>query len=105
MQSLLSRILCASLSAVFHSPLINNSSFSDNAGKKTKDKKSHYKPSKEFIYSTHVCGETKYEKLIMKNSNSQKVILLIHGGSFKVKLIDMYRKLAEKYSKMLADES
>lgn len=101
MQSVSSRILCAVLRAVFHSSLINNKNMSDNAGKITKDNKSHYKPSKGFVHSRHFCGECSYEKLIPDNCKTDKVVLLLHGGSFKVKLIDMYRCLAEKYSRIL----
>ncbi len=101
MQSLISKILCRAISAVFHSPLINNSKMSDSAGKATKDKKSHYKPSVGFIHSRHKCGECHYEKLVNSDRKTDKVILLLHGGSFKVKLIDSYRRLAEKYSRIL----
>lgn len=101
MQSLQSRILCTVLRGFFHSPLANNSKMSDSAGKITKDAKSRYRPSKGFIHSRHRCGEAFYEKLIHEKSCSEKVLFLIHGGSFKVKLIDTYRRLAEKYSKML----
>lgn len=100
MQSFSSKVFCACLRAVFHSPLIDSAKYSDFAGQKTKNRKSHYKPSKEFIHSRHACGKAYYEKIVYKNSNTDKVIYLIHGGSFKVKLIDMYRKLAEKYSRL-----
>ncbi len=101
MQSIPSRILCAAIRAVFHSSLINNRKMSDSAGKMTKETKSRYKPSQGFSHLRRACGECAYEKLISKGSSSEKVVLLIHGGSFKVKLLDMYRRLAEKYSKML----
>ncbi len=101
MQSFMSRVVCAGLRTIFHSSLINRTTLSDNAGKKTKNIKSRYVPSKNFIHSRHACSNAHYEKLISKNSQSDKVVFLIHGGSFKVKLIDMYRKLAEKYSNML----
>lgn len=100
MQAISSRIFCAVLCAVFHSPLFDNTKISDNAGKTTKKIKTRYKPSNDFVFSRHICGEAAYEKLVCKNSKTDTVILHIHGGSFKVKLIDMYRKLAEKYSKM-----
>lgn len=101
MQSILSRIMCAAIRAVFHSPLINNRKMSDSAGKMTKETKSRYKPSAGFVHSRRECGECAYEKLISKSCNTENVVLLIHGGSFKVKLLDIYRRLAEKYSKML----
>lgn len=101
MQSVPSRILCACLRGIFHSPLLDSSKFSDFAGDKTKERKSHYKPSRGFVHSRHRCGEACYEKLVSDNCKTDKVILLIHGGSFKVKLIDMYRRLAEKLSKKL----
>ncbi len=102
MQSFASKILCGAMKAVFHSPLVNKSTMSDSAGKITKDKKSHYKPSKAFTLTRHRCGECFYEKLICKKCKTQKIILLFHGGSFKIKLIDTYRRLAEKYS-LLSD--
>lgn len=101
MQSFLSKIFCRCLCAVFHSPLLDSTKFSDFAGQKTKNKKSHYRPSKDFALSKHICGSAKYEKLVCKNCATDKVILHLHGGGYKVKLIDMYRRLAEKYSRML----
>lgn len=101
MQSVISRIFCACLRAVFHSPFMDNAHMSDKAGKKTKDIKSHYKPSKDFTFSRQQCNNCYYETLKNSNCKTDKVILLIHGGSFKVKLIDTYRKIAEKYSNLL----
>lgn len=100
MQSLSSKIICALLRGIFHSPLVNGAKTSDNAGKKTKNIKSRYKPSAEFEHTRHICGSCCYEKLINKNAKTDKVILHLHGGSFKVKLIDTYRKAAEKYSRL-----
>lgn len=100
MQSFSSRILCDVLRAVFHSPLSDSSKLSDNAGKISKNLKSKYKPSKEFFYSKHNCKEAGYEKLVHKEYKTNKVILLIHGGGFKVGLIDFYRKQAEKFSRI-----
>lgn len=101
MQSVTSRIFCACLRTVFHSPFINNANMSDTAGKKTKNIKSHYRPSKDFTVSRIKCDNCYYEILKNKNCNTDKVIFMIHGGSFKVKLIDTYRRIAEKYSKLL----
>ncbi|MBO4937980.1 MAG: alpha/beta hydrolase fold domain-containing protein, partial [Oscillospiraceae bacterium] len=100
MQSLTSKIFMATLRMIFHSPLSDSSKLSDNAAKLTKDKKSRYKPSKNFTYTKHFVEEIKYEKIINKNCNTEKVILMIHGGGFKIELNDFYRKLAEKYSNM-----
>lgn len=47
MQSLSVRIVSNLLCAIFHSSLINNAELSNFAGKKTKEHKSHYKPSKK----------------------------------------------------------
>ena len=101
MQSLSGKIVSALLCAVFHSPLINNSEFSNNAGKKTKKYKSRYKPSKEFNYSVLSLNGVNYEILEPKQKRNNKVVLLLHGGSYKVRLLDMYRKHAEKISKTL----
>ncbi len=100
MQSLSSKILMTALRMIFHSPLSDSSKLSDNAAKLTKDKKSGYKPSKSFTYTKHSVEDVKYEKIINKNCNTEKVILMIHGGSFKTELNDFYRRLAEKYSNM-----
>lgn len=101
MQSVTSRLFCTCLRAVFHSPLVDNSDMSNKAGKKTGKVKSHYKPSKNFTFSRHKCNNCYYEILESKNQQTDKVILMLHGESFKVKLIDMYRRLAEKYSNLL----
>ena len=101
MQSLSGKIVSNLLCAVFHSPLINNSEFSNNAGKKTKKYKSRYKPSKEFNYTVHNLNGVNYEILEPRQKGSDKVVLLLHGGSYKVRLVDMYRRLAEKISRTL----
>ena len=98
MQSMASKIFMAALRMFFHSPLSDSSKLSDNAAKLTKDKKSRYKPSKNFIYTKHSVEGVKYEKIINGSCNTEKVILMIHGGGFKIELNDFYRKLAEKYS-------
>ncbi len=100
MQSLTSKIFMSTLRLIFHSPLSDSSKLSDNAAKLTKDKKSKYKPSKNFIHSKHITDSVKYEKLINRNCKTEKIILMIHGGGFKIELNDFYRRLAEKYSKM-----
>lgn len=100
MQSLTSKIFMRLLCLIFHSPLSDSSKLSDNAGKITKNKKSRYKPSKGFSITRHGCKNCFYEKLVNVNCKTDKVILHIHGGGFKVPLIDFYRSLAEKYSKM-----
>lgn len=101
MQSVISRVFCACLRGVFHSPFVDNANISNKAGNKTKDVKSHYKPSGNFAFSRHKLSNCYYEILKNKNCNTEKVILMLHGGSFKVKLVDMYRRLAEKYSNLL----
>lgn len=100
MQSVISKAFMGTLRTVFHSPLFDSSTLSDNASKLTKDKKSRYKPSKGFVHSRYGHGGVFYEKTVNSRLEGEKVILLIHGGSFKVGLIDMYRKLAEKYSRL-----
>ncbi|MBR5496410.1 MAG: alpha/beta hydrolase fold domain-containing protein [Clostridia bacterium] len=102
MQSLTSKIFMALLRAVFHSPLSDSSKLSDNAGKITDGKKSGYRPSRNFGFSKHLCEDVKYERLISLSNRSDKVILMLHGGSFKVGLIDTYRRLAEKYSRLFS---
>lgn len=101
MQSLRARILCTAMKAVFHSPFMRKKSLSDAAGKKTKNLKSRYKPSKGFEVSRYTCGKACYEKLVNDNGKTDMVVFHIHGGGFRVKLIDTYRKLAEKYSRLL----
>lgn len=101
MQSLSGEIISNLLCAVFHSPLINNSELSNKAGKKTKEYHSHYKPSREFNYSVHNLNGVTYEILEPRQKGSDKVVLLLHGGSYKVRLIDMYRRHAEKISRIL----
>ena len=45
------------------------------------------------------CGECFVESLVPKKIGTDTVIFHIHGGSFKIKLIDAYRRLALKYSR------
>lgn len=101
MQSVTSRIFCACLRGIFHSPFVDNANMSNKAGSKSKDIKSHYKPSKNFTLEKCELKNCSYEILKHKDCHTQKVLLMLHGGSFKVKLVDMYRRLAEKYSTLL----
>lgn len=102
-QSLTSRALCAVLRAVFHSRFVQGNKLSDNAAKIDKNIKSRYKPSSDFVFTRHKCKNCFYEKLTPKSTQSETVILMIHGGSFKIGLNDKYRRLAEKYSRMFGD--
>lgn len=79
----------------------DSSKLSDNASKLASKQRSCYKPSKNFTHTACECDGVKYEKLVKLGCNADKVVLMIHGGSFKVSLNDMYRKLAEKYSILL----
>lgn len=101
MQSLSARILCTVLKAVFHSPLMRSKSHSASAARKIKKMKSRYKPSKGFSVSRHSCAEAFYEKLVFQDSKCEKVVFHLHGGGFRMGMIDMYKKFAEKYSRML----
>lgn len=101
MQSLSGRIVSNLLCAVFHSPLINNAQFSNNAARITKKYRSCYRPSTQFDYSVRQLSGVKYEILEPKRKGSSKVVLLLHGGSYKVQLVDVYRRLAEKISRTL----
>lgn len=98
-QSVSSRVVSALLRAVFHSRFVDNANVSNQAGKKTAHKPSRYKPPKGFTYARYACGDAHYEVLTPTENCGDKVILHLHGGSFKVKLIDTYRRLAAYYSK------
>lgn len=101
MQSLTAKITCALLCAVFHSPFSDSSKHSDIAGKKARKAVSRYKPSEDFSHFRYSLGNAFYERLVHKSKSTDTVVFLIHGGSFKVGLVDMYRRLAEKLSLML----
>ncbi len=105
MQSLSSKAFMGLLRMIFHSPLSDSSKLTDNVSAAAKDKKSRYRPSRNFVHTKNSCDGVKYEKLINKNCRSEKVILMIHGGGFKIELIDFYRRLAEKYSNMFCGAS
>lgn len=100
MQSLTSKIFMGILRMIFHSPLSDSSKLSDNVSKIAKDKESRYRPSKSFTHTKHTCDTVKYEKIVNRNCETEKIILMIHGGGFKIELNDFYRRLAEKYSNM-----
>lgn len=99
MASVLARITSALLSAVFHSRFIKNENMSANAGAAVENKVSRYKPPKDYTLTRTPCGECFVESLIPEKSGTDTVIFHIHGGSFKIKLIDAYRRLALKYSR------
>ena len=99
MASVPARITSALLSAVFHSRFIKNENMSSNAGAAVKNKGSRYKPPKGYTLTRTPCDECFVESLIPEKSGTDTVIFHIHGGSFKIKLIDAYRRLALKYSR------
>lgn len=99
MASVPARITSALLSAVFHSRFIKNENMSSNAGAAAKNKGSRYKPPKGYTMTRTPCGECFVESLVPKKIGTDTVIFHIHGGSFKIKLIDAYRRLALKYSR------
>ena len=99
MASVLARITSALLSAVFHSRFVKNENMSANAGAAVENKVSRYKPPKNYTLTRTPCGECFVESLIPEKSGTDTVIFHIHGGSFKIKLIDAYRRLALKYSR------
>lgn len=72
---------------------------SANAGAAVENKVSRYKPPKNYTLTRTPCGECFVESLIPEKSGTDTVIFHIHGGSFKIKLIDAYRRLALKYSR------
>ena len=99
MASVPARITSALLSAVFHSRFVKNENMSANAGAAVENKVSRYKPPKDYTLTRIPCGECFVESLIPEKSGTDTVIFHIHGGSFKIKLIDAYRRLALKYSR------
>lgn len=101
MQSNLAKFVSRVLRGIFHSRLIDNVNLTNNLGKKTKEYKSNYKPSKEYNYTKHKVKNACYEKLEHKNKKSDKIILLLHGGGYKIPLTDLYRRTGEKLSKLL----
>lgn len=98
-QSVSSHMFSVLLRTIFHSRFIDNANVSNRAGTKTKNIQSKYKPSKGFAYARYSCGDAHYEVLTPTEICSDKIILHLHGGSYKIKLIDAYRRLAEHYSK------
>ncbi len=98
MPSLISRALRSTLCFILHSPVFDKINLEDTAGDKSKELKSRYKPSKGFAHQRLKVGDISYEKLVNDDCKTDKVVYLIHGGSFAVGLVDMYRKIAEKLS-------
>lgn len=99
MASVPARITSSLLCAVFHSRFIKNENMSANAGAATKNKRSKFKPPKGYALTRTPCGECFIESLIPEIIKTDTVIFHIHGGSFKIKLIDAYRRMALKYSR------
>ena len=73
MQSVISKVFMSTLRMIFHSPLSDSSKLSDNAAKLTKDKKSRYKPSKNFTYTKHSVEDVKYD--IEQNANTEEFVM------------------------------
>lgn len=97
--SVTAKIMSAVLSAVFHSRFIKNENMSANAGAATENSRSRFRPPRGYTLTRTPCGECFMECLVPENAGTDTVIFHIHGGSFKIKLIDLYRRLALKYSR------
>lgn len=97
--SVTAKIMSAVLSAVFHSRFIKNENMSANAGAATENSRSRFRPPRGCTLTRTPCGECFVESLVPENAGTDTVIFHIHGGSFKIKLIDLYRRLALKYSR------
>lgn len=97
--SVTAKIMGAVLSAVFHSRFIKNENMSANAGAATENSRSRFRPPRGYTLTRTPCGECFMECLVPENAGTDTVIFHIHGGSFKIKLIDLYRRLALKYSR------
>ncbi len=97
--SIQAKILSILLSAVFHSRFIKNENMSEDAGRRTKNTVSVYKPPKGYRLVRERCGECAVEGLIPSDVRTDTVIFHIHGGSFKIKLLDFYRRTALRYSR------
>lgn len=97
--SVTAKIMSAVLSAAFHSRFIKNENMSANAGAATENSRSRFRPPRGCTLTRTPCGECFVESLVPENAGTDTVIFHIHGGSFKIKLIDLYRRLALKYSR------
>lgn len=98
-QSRISKILTAVLCLVFHSRYEKSSTRSTTLAKHSNHKKSHYNPISCSIVKKDF-KEFSIETTVPKRIKSSKIIFHIHGGSFKMRLTDFYRKQAVFYSKL-----
>ncbi len=98
-QSRISKILTAILCLIFHSRYEKSSTRSTTLAKNANNKKSHYNPVSCSILKKDFKAFS-IETTVPKKIKSSKIIFHIHGGSFKMRLTDFYRKQAVFYSKL-----
>lgn len=98
-QSFISKTITAILCLIFHSGYEKRRFNSTALAKKTNSKKSRYKPI-GFTILKNDFGEYGIETTMPKKIMSDKVVFHIHGGSFKMRMTDIYRKQAVFYSKL-----
>lgn len=101
-QSLISKILTSVLCLVFHSRYEKSSTRSTTLAKHSNNKKPHYNPISCSIVKKDF-KEFSIEITVPKRIESSKIIFHIHGGSFKMRLTDFYRKQAVFYSKLFGN--
>lgn len=100
-QSFISKKLTSILCIICHSKYEKSSTRSTEIAKKVNraNKKSYYRPL-GFEIIKMKSGECSVELTKPRKVKSNKVIFHIHGGSFKMKLNDLYRREAVFYSKL-----
>lgn len=100
-QSFISKMLTGMLCLIFHSHYEKSSTRSSDIAKKVNKNsaRSKYKP-KGYKIANINSGGCSVELTEPEKIRSRKVIFHIHGGSFKMKLNDLYRRQAVFYSKL-----
>ncbi|MGN0529156.1 MAG: alpha/beta hydrolase fold domain-containing protein [Eubacterium sp.] len=98
-QPFISKMITSLLRFFCHLTYKNSGERSTNTAEKQNKKPSHFNPSGYSITKISV-GDCVTECTAPDNIKSNYVIFHIHGGSFKLKLTDFYRKQAVNYSKL-----
>ena len=98
-QSLISKIVTSVLCFACHSKYEKSATRSNTLANKSNNKKSYFYPI-GFRTERVKCGECYLEKITPNKNVSKRVIFHIHGGSFKVKLTDFYRRESVYYSRL-----
>jgi acetyl esterase/lipase len=71
-----------------------------DSGRDSEKRTSDWKPPWGYTLTTYTVDGVPIETVTKKSGNSDRLVLILHGGAYVIGLVDLYRDLAVRYSKI-----